>query len=187
MSTRRNNILICSIIIITLILLVVFFRHLYMPKIVFTYWEYNSEYNPPDNKSHPYDAWIIDRNGNIYHSYNMEINFEQAPEKCKKIGHINQRNLAQHYSSLQHMLNSNHYKLSNHQNSNLKPNYYVGSKHWNGYCYTILGEKKQIDLYHESDISYYNENPTGKKLADWIIKVIQQYDEYSPVLYLNEE
>ena len=76
------------------------------------------------------------------------------------------------------MIKYNCFKLKDTSNYNPDNNCDSSiAKLWNAYCYNTLGEVIQIDLYAESDIKYYNENPEAKELTDWITHIIRQYEK----------
>lgn len=155
-----------------------------MPQIIFTYCEYNYK-SQEIEKDHIFDAWAIDRDGNVYHSYDQLVDFKQRTGDYRKVGSINPVEAFEKYLKVKRMLISDRYQLDEDRYI-LWDCTYKGSKHWCAYGYKD-GIETKVDLYHETNVQYFNENPEADILADWIISVIQCYDEYSPVLYLEDE
>ncbi len=149
-----------------------------MPDIIFTYQEHLSNKAVSDTEQPPYELWAIDRNGNIYHTYDLLADFKEPSNNYDQVGSVSKQEVKEKYILAKQMIKDNCFKLKDTSNYNPDNNCDSSiAKLWNAYCYNTLGEVIQIDLYAESDIKYYNENPEAKELTDWITHIIRQYEK----------
>lgn len=150
-----------------------------MPPIVFSFNQYN-----PSNPI-PYDSWIIDCAGNVYHSNNTSPNLNQnIPSDYKKIDTINQSIINNQYKIVQQIISCNDYEITPFEIDDPVPNINPGYKEWTAQGYNQNNELVTIILYKEDFYPYYSNNPYSRGLSDWITDVISKYDDFMPIYYI---
>lgn len=94
--------------------------------------------------------------------------------------------LQEKYSIVQQIIAGGDYGVKEREEGIEVACVYAGTKDWITLGYNQSGEEIRISLYREyEDYCEYNNDSRTKELADWIIEIISQYDEYDPVDYLN--
>lgn len=150
-----------------------------MPEIVFKYFYYMDYFGTRDIP--PYDIWWIERDGTAYHggdeTHRSAVNLMEQYESIKAefdyevVGTVDVEILQEKWQVLQEIVNgeNNEVLIEDDMLTVVKP-----EEMWYGYYYNSEGELKVVTLRGEGNLTYTNQDPRARELADWLDEVFQE-------------